>query len=373
MQRRTSAGKLTMRGLLKILIGFATFLPLCAGAAERVVNIYNWSDYIDPKVLEDFTKETGVKVIYDTYDSNEILETKLLAGNTGYDVVAPSATFLQRQIKAGVFQPLDKSKLTNAKNIWPEIAAKLARYDPGNKYAVDYMWFTTGVAYNVDKIKERLGGKPITSWEQVLRAENLRKFADCGVYVLDSPEDILSIVLNYLKIDPNSKEPNDIRRATDVVAGLRRFVKKFHSSEYINALANGDICLAIGWAGDSFQARNRAREAGNGVDIAFVIPQEGTLMSMDTLAIPKDAPHPEEAYLFIDYLLRPEVAAQNSKVTNFASGVQGARALLDKDIANNPAIYPDEATMKRLFTVAAPDQAIQKIITREWTRAKTGR
>lgn len=359
--------------LLGIAIAFAMLCAPDARAGEKVVNIYNWSDYIDPKVLEDFTKETGVKVIYDTYDSNEILETRLLAGNTGYDVVAPSATFLQRQIKAGVYQPLDKSKLTNAKNIWPEIAAKLARYDPGNQFAVDYMWFTTGIAYNVAKVKERIGDQPITSWGQVLRPENLRKFADCGVYVLDSPEDILSIVLNYLKIDPNSKEPNDIRRATDYVAGLRRYIKKFHSSEYINALANGDICVAIGWAGDSFQARNRAREAGNGVEIAYVIPQEGTLMSMDVLAIPKDAPHPAEAYLFIDYLLRPDVAARNSKVTNFASGVQGARALLDKDIANNPAIYPDEAVMKRLFTVSPPDQAIQKIVTREWTRAKTGR
>ncbi len=235
------------------------------------------------------------------------------------------------------------------------------------------MWFTTGIAYNVAKIKERIGGKSITSWEQVLKPDNLRKFADCGVYVLDSPEDVISVVLNFLKLDPNSKEPNNLRRATDYVAGLRRYIKKFHSSEYINALANGDICLAIGWAGDSFQARNRAREAGNGVEIAYVIPQEGTLMSMDTLAIPKDAPHPAEAHLFIDYMLRPDVAARNTKVTNFASGVQGARALLDKDIADNPAIYPDEATMKRLFTNTAPDQAIQKIVTREWTRAKTGR
>jgi putrescine transport system substrate-binding protein len=347
----------------------------CSGvsAAERVVNISNWSDYIDPKVLEDFTRETGVKVVYDTYDSNEMLETRLLAGKTGYDVVVPSATFLQRQIKAGVYQPIDKSKLTNAGNIWPEIAARLARYDPDNQYAVNYMWFTTGVAYNVTKIKERIGDKPIVSWEQVLRPENLKRFADCGVYVLDSPEDVFSVTLNYLKLDPNSKDVNDIRRAADTISRLRRYVKKFHSSEYINALANGDICLAIGWAGDSFQARNRAREADNGVEIAYVIPREGTLISLDNLAIPKDAPHPAEARLFIDYLLRPDVAARNTKVTNFANGVQNSRPLVDKEIADNPAIYPDEATMKRLFTVTAPDQALQRIVTREWTRAKTGR
>lgn len=346
---------------------------IAAEGAERVVNIFNWSDYIDAGVLEDFSRETGVKVVYDTYDSNEILETRLLAGNAGYDVVVPSATFLQRQIKAGVYQPLDKSRLKNLGNVWPEIAQRLARYDPGNAYAVNYMWFTTGIAYNVAKVKERLGGKPIASWDQVLKPENLRKFADCGVYVLDSPEDLFSITLNYLKLDPNSKDPGDIRRAADLLSGLRRYIKKFHSSEYINALANGDICLAIGWAGDSFQARNRAREAANGVEIDYVIPQEGTLMSLDNLAIPKDAPHPEEAYLFIDYLLRPEVAARNTKITNFANGVGASRPLVDKAIAENPSVYPDAATMKRLFTVTAPDQPVQKIVTREWTRVKTGR
>jgi putrescine transport system substrate-binding protein len=272
-----------------------------------------------------------------------------------------------------VYQSLDMSKLANAKNIWPEIAARLARYDAGNAHALNYMWFTTGIAYNVAKVKERIGERPISSWDQVLRAESLRKFADCGVHVLDSPEDLFSIALNYLRLDPNSKDANDIRRAAELLYGLRRYVKKFHSSEYINALANGDICLAIGWAGDSFQARNRAREAENGVEIGYVIPAEGTLMSLDNLAIPKDAPHPDEAHMFIDYLLRPDVAARNTKLTNFANGVLASRPLLDKEIAENPAIYPDPPTMKRLFTVTAPDQALQKIITREWTRVKTGR
>lgn len=354
-------------------LALAVFLVPTAGAAERVVNIFNWSDYIDPRVLEDFTRETGVRVVYDTFDSNEILETRLLTGGAGYDVVVPSATFLAREIRAGVLQPIDKSKLTNAKNIWPEIATRLQRYDPGNQYAINYMWYTTGIAYNVAKIKERLGDKPLESWEQVLRPDNLKKFAGCGVYVLDSPEDIFSISLNLLKIDPNSKNPADITRAADHLSGLRRHIKKFHSSEYINALANGDICLAIGWAGDSFQARDRAREAGDGVEIAYVIPREGTLMSFDNLAIPKDAPHLEEAYLFIDYMLRPDVAARNTKVTNFANGVLASKPLVDKEIAANPAIYPDDATMKRLFTVTAPELALQKIVTREWTRVKTGR
>ena len=340
---------------------------------EKVVNVFNWSDYIDPKVLEDFTHETGIKVVYDTYDSNEILETRLLAGKTGYDVVVPSATFLARQIKAGVFQKLDKSKLANFKNLWPEIMARLAKYDPGNEYAVDYMWFTTGIAYNAQRARERLGDRPLDTWDIVFKPENLRKFADCGVYVLDSPEDLISIALNYMKLNPDSKNPSDIRRAADLLGGMRRYVKKFHSSEYINALANGDICLAIGWAGDAFQARNRAREANNGVDINYVIPREGTLMSMDTIAMPKDAPHPEEGLKFIDFLLRPEVAARNTSVTNFANGVIASRDFVDKEVLANKSVYPDPATMARLFTVTGYDQATQKVVTREWTRVKTGK
>jgi putrescine transport system substrate-binding protein len=355
----------------------ACFLALLAATTtalggERVVNVFNWSDYVDPSVLEDFTRETGVKVVYDTYDSNEMLEARLLAGDTGYDVVVPSATFLQREIAAGVLQPIDRRKLVNARNIWPEIDSRLARFDPGNRHAVNYMWYTTGVAYDVAKIQERLG-KPITSWDQVLRPEALKKLAGCGVYMLDSPEDMFAIALNYLKLDPNSKNPRDLKRAADLLTSLRRYVKKFHSSEYINALANGDICLAIGWSGDSLQARNRAREAGTDVDIAYVIPSEGSLLSLDNLAIPKDARHLDEAYLFIDYLLRPDIAARNSVATNFANGVAPSRPLIDKAVANDPSVYPSDLMMRRLFTVAAPDQAVQKMITRMWTTVKTGR
>jgi putrescine transport system substrate-binding protein len=356
--------------LLALLL--AVFISTAASAGERVVNIFNWSDYIDPGVLEDFTRETGIKVIYDTYDSNEMLESRLLAGSTGYDIVVPSATFLERQIKAGVLQPIDRKRLANAGNIWSEIDNRLARYDPGAAHSINYMWYTTGVAYNAARIRERLG-KPITSWDQVLRPEALRKLADCGVYVLDSPEDVFAITLAYLKLDPNSKREADLRRAADHLGGLRRYIKKFHSSEYINALANGDICLAIGWAGDSMQARNRAREAGSDVEIAYVIPAEGTLLSMDNLAIPVDAPHVAEAYQFIDFMLRPDIAARNTRATNFANGVGPSRSLIDKSIANDPAVYPDAETMRRLYTVTPPTQPEQKLITRLWTTVKTGR
>lgn len=354
---------------LAALFVSATF----ACADDKVVNIYNWSDYIDPKVLDQFTQETGIKVVYDTYDSNEVLETKLLAGKTGYDVVAPSGTFLQRQIQAGVYQKLDKSQLPNRAGLWPAIMAHLAVYDPGNLYAVDYMWFTTGIAFNVAKVKERLGNRALDGWDIVFNPDLLKKFSDCGVYVLDSPEDLFTPALKYLGLDPNSKSPADIHKAADLLARMRPYVKKFHSSEYINALANGDICLAVAWAGDSFQARNRAREAGNGVDIDYVIPKEGTLMSLDTLAIPKDAPHVQEAHQFINFLMRPDIAARNTSVTNFANGVIASIPDVDKDVLDNKSIYPSDDVLKRLFTVASYDAAIQKVVTREWTRVKTGR
>ncbi len=344
-----------------------------AAAQQKTVNIYNWSDYIDTKALDEFSRETGIKVVYDTYDSNETLETKLLAGKTGYDIVVPSATFLQRQIQAGVFQKIDRSKLKNAAGLWPDVMARLAAYDPGNQYAINYMWFTTGIAYNVDKARQRTGDKPPDSWDAFFKPENLKRFADCGVYALDSPEDMFTAALKFLGLNPDSKKPEDIRKAADALARVKGSIKKFHSSEYINALANGDICFAVGWAGDSFQARNRAREANNGVDVNYVIPKEGALMSLDNLAIPKDAPHVEEAHRFIDFLLRPEIAARNTSVTNFANGVLASKPLVDKEIIDNRSIYPDEAMLKRLYTITTNDLATQRIITREWTRVKTGK
>ena len=342
-------------------------------AQQKTVNVYNWSDYIDPRVIEEFTRETGVKVVYDTYDSNETLETRLLAGKTGYDVVVPSATFLQRQIQAGIYQKLDRSKLKNASGLWPDIMKRLAVYDPGNQYAVDYTWSTTGIAYDVKKITQRMGEKPIDSWEAVFKADNLKRVAGCGVYMLDSSEDILTAALKYLGLNPDSKQPEDIRKAADTLIRVKPSIKKFHSSEYINALANGDICLAVGWAGDSFQARNRAREARNGVDLNYVIPKEGALMSMDSLAIPKDAPHPNEAHLFIDFLMQPEVAARNTALTNFANGVLASKPFIDKEILENPAIYPTDEVFRRLYTVSSNDLPTQRMITREWTRVKTSK
>jgi putrescine transport system substrate-binding protein len=341
---------------------------------ERVVNVYNWSDYIDPKVLENFTKETGIKVQYDTFDANETLETKLLAGKSGYDVVVPTAYFLERQIKAGVFQKLDKSKLKNLVNVWPDIAARLAVYDPGNQHAVNYMWGTTGIGYNVKAMRERLGtDAKIDSWDVVFKPENLAKFRDCGVQMLDSADDIIPAALHFLGLDPNSTDQKELERAAELLTKIRPSVRKFHSSEYLNALASGEICLVVGWSGDIKQSQKRAIEAKNGVDIGYSIPKEGAQMFFDNLAIPKDASHVNEAHAFIDFLLRPDVAADNSNLVAYANGNLASQKFLDKSVLDDKSIYPEAATMSRLYTVTARDQKSQRLLNRLWTKIKTGR
>ncbi len=354
-------------------LAFGLALAASASAQERVVNVYNWSDYIDPKVIENFTKETGIKVTYDTYDNNEIVETKLLAGKSGYDIVVPSGPFLQRLIKAGVFLKLDKAKLPNLQHAWPEVAQRLQVYDPGNQHAVNYMWGTTGIGVNVKKVQERLGNQPLNTWDIVLKPEIIAKLKDCGVHMLDAPEDIFPNVLNYLGLNPDSKRNEDLQKAGDALFRIRGSVQKFHSSEYINALANGDICMAVGYSGDILQARKRATEANNEVEIAYLVPREGALMWFDSMAIPADAKNVAEAHEFINYMMRPEVAAANTNFVSYASGNLAAKQFVKPEILNNPGVYPDEATFKRLFTNTAYDERAQRIVTRLWTRVKTGR
>ena len=352
----------------------AVLLPAATRAEERTVNFYNWSNYIAPGVLDDFTKETGIKVVYDTFDANETLETRLLAGKSGYDVVVPTAYFLQRQIKANVFQKLDKAKLPNLANAWPFVTEHLATYDPGNVYAASYMWGTTGIGYNVKKMHEVLGpdGR-IDSWDVVFKPENLAKFKDCGVHMLDSADDIFPAALGYLRLDPNSTKQADLEKAADLVSKIRSFVRKFHSSEYLSALATGEICLVVGWSGDIMQARARAAEAKNGIEIGYAIPKEGAQMFFDNLAIPADAQHVAEAYQLINYLYRPEVAARNSDFLSYANGNLASQKLIDPKIFNDKNIYPDDATLQKLFVITARDPATQRIINRLWTKVKTGR
>lgn len=344
-----------------------------ASAQDRTVNVYNWSDYIDEDILTEFTKETGINVTYDVFDSNEILETKLLAGSTGYDVVVPTGTFLARQIQAGVFQKLDKSKLDNIGNVDPAIAERLEKYDPGNEYAINYMWGTTGIGYNVGKVKEALGeDMSVDSWDLVFNPEIAGKLKDCGIYMLDAPEELIPAALNYVGLDPDSNDPGDIAKAEELLLVARENVRKFHSSEYINALANGDICVAVGWSGDVLQARDRAAEADAGVQVEYTIPNQGALMWFDNMAIPADAKNVDEAHEFLNYLLRPEVMAKASNYVYYANGNAASKEFLVEDVINDPAIYPDDDTLARLYTTSPKDQRTQRILTRTWTKVVTG-
>jgi putrescine transport system substrate-binding protein len=369
---------MTRKMLLSTVAALACALGLTVasgqGSGDRVVNVYNWSDYIAPDVLDDFTRKTGIKVRYDTFDSNDTVEAKLLAGKSGYDVVVPTAYFLERQIKAGIFQKLDKAKLPNLVNLWPEVTKKLAAYDPRNEYAVNYMWGTTGIGYNVAAAEKALGGDgKVDSWDIVFKPENLAKFKSCGVDMLDSAEDIFPAALSYLGLNPNSKDPKDLEKAADLVAKVRPSVRKFHSSEYLNALATGEICLVIGWSGDIKQAQKRAAEAKNGVEIRYSIPDGRAQMWFDNLAIPKDAAHVEEAHAFINYLQDPHVAAKNTNFISYPNGNLASQKYIDKTILNDPTIYPPPQTMARLFTISANDPRTQRVMNRLWTRVKTGR
>ena len=368
----------------RALIAAALTLLALAGLAQpslsqtRSLNVYNWSDYVEPTVIEAFSRETGIKVKYDTFDSNDTLETKLLAGKSGYDIVAPTAYFLERQIKAGVFQKLDKSKLKNLGNVWPEIAKRLAVYDPGNQYAVNYMWGTTGIGYNVKKAREALKtdgpvAGAMASWDIVFKPENLARFKGCGVHMLDSSDDILPAALHYLGLDPNTTQPSDLEKAAELVAKVRPSVRKFNSSEYLNALATGEICLIVGWSGDIKQAQKRAAEAKGGVEIGYAIPKSGAQMFFDNFAIPKDARNLAEAHAFIDYMLRPEVAAKNSNFLGYANGNIASQPLLDKALIQDRTVYPDSATLASLYIITAHDQKTQRLMNRLWTRIKTGK
>ncbi|MEM1039288.1 MAG: polyamine ABC transporter substrate-binding protein [Pseudomonadota bacterium] len=342
-----------------------------AHAQQRTVNVYNWSDYIDEAIIKEFEAETGIKVVYDVFDSNEILETKLLAGGSGYDVVVPSASFIIRQIQAGVFQKLDKSKLPNMSNMWDVVLERTEAYDPGAEYSINYMWGTTGIGYNTKAAQERIGGA-ITSWDVVFDPEKLAKFQDCGVHMLDAPTELIPAALNYLGKDPNSTEKADIEAAAAALEKIRPYVQKFNSSEYINALANGDICLAVGWSGDVFQARDRASEAKAGVEVGYSIPAEGAGMWFDQMAIPADAKNVAEAHEFLNYIMKPEVIAKASNYVYYANGNKTSQDLLEKEVLEDPAIYPPAETLVKLYTFKPYDARTTRTVTRAWTKVKTG-
>ena len=342
-------------------------------AREKVLNVYNWSDYIDPTVLGEFTKKTGIKVNYDVFDSNPVLETKMLTGHTNYDIVVPSAPFLQRQISAGVFQKLDKSKLPNLKNLDPEMMKRIAVYDPDNEHSVPYMWVTSGPGYNVAKIKERLPDAPVDSLRMIYDPKVVAKFQDCGVSMLDEASEVVGSVLIYLGKNPRSNSPEDLQAAENTLMSIRPFLRYIHSSRYIDDLANGETCLALGWSGDIKQARDRAREAGKGIEIDYRIPKEGTIMNFDMLAVPADAPHPQNAFEFINFLLEPEVAAKNSDLVKYANVNTASTPLLKEAVRNDPNIYPPADILAKLVPEPPRTSEYNRLLTRMWTRFKTGK
>ena len=342
-------------------------------SAEQVVNIYNWSDYMAPGTLEQFTAETGIKVNYDVYDSNEALEAKLMAGGSGYDVVMPSNSFFERQLKAGVYQTIDKSQLSNVGNLDATLLKQIEKHDAGNQYNIPYAWGTVGIGYNTKMIEERLGTPELDSWDVLFNPSIAAKLQDCGIAVLDSPAEIMSVVHNYRGVDPNSEDANELAASAKLMSEARPYIKYFHSSTYISDLANGEICVAVGYNGDILQSQSRAEEAGQGIEINYTIPKEGTLVWFDLMAVPADAPHPQAALAFIDYILRPEVAASISNYVYYAVPNKAAEPLLDEAILSNKGIYPTQAVKDKLYVQVAHTARFDRSLTRAWTNIKTGR
>lgn len=343
------------------------------GDEEKILNVYNWSDYIAEDTLARFTEETGIKVNYDVYDSNEIVEAKLSAGKSGYDVVFPSAMpFLARQVKAGIYQKLDKAKLTNIGGLEQGVLNSLQKADPGLEYAVPYMVAGTGVGYNIQKIRELAPGAPVDSWALIFDPEWSAKLKGCGVTLLDDPSETFPAALAYLGKDPNSDSTEDLKAAAAVIDAIRGNLKYIHSSTYINDLANGEICVAHGYGGDLIQARDRATEANNGVQVEVFLPKEGAQVVIDVMAIPVDAPHPGNAHVFIDFMMRADVVGPITEEVGYANAVKGADAYVSEERRNDPVIYPPQATRDRFFSVSPKSSSYDRLRTREWTRIKTG-
>jgi len=350
----------------------ATAGPAAGGAEEKALNIYNWADYIAPDILPAFEKEYGIKVHYDVFDANTVLQTKLLTGNTGYDIVVPSGSFLALQIKAGVFRKLDKSLLPNLKNVDPELARLMDPLDPGMQYAVIYFWGTGGVTYNVEKIKALMPGAPLDSLAMFYDPKVISRFKDCGVSIIDEPTEVISTVLLYLGRDPNSEKPADLAAAERVLMSIRPYVRYIVTFKYTEDLANGEICLALAWSGDAYIASARARDAKRSLALKYNIPKEGAVLFFDLMAIPADAPHPTNAHLFINYMLRAEVAARNSNYVYYATSDAAAYPLLDPAVYHDESIYPSSETRRRLVPDIPHSRGFTRMLTRTWTRFKTG-
>jgi putrescine transport system substrate-binding protein len=349
--------------------------PAASGAASgtgKALNLYIWSDYLAPNTLSDFEKQTGIKVHVAYFDTNETLETKLLAGSSGYDIVVPTASYFERQIKAGVYLPLDKSKLPNLKNMDPQLMSRVAMHDPDNAHGIIYTWGTNGIGYNEKMIKELMPDAPLDSWRLVFDPAVASKLAKCGISVLDSPAEMTRAVLNYLGRDPNSQKAEDLALAEATLLKIRPYIRNINSSEYIEALANGDLCVAVGYNGDVLQARDRAREANKGIEVKYTVPKEGSILWFDMLAVPKDAPDPESAYAFLNYIMTPQVIADISDFKRYANANAAAQSLVLASVRDDPAIYPPPELRQKLAVQLADSPEQTRAITRMWQKFKTG-
>jgi putrescine transport system substrate-binding protein len=364
-----------MRKTLVAALGATlVLLPALSPADDsKTLRLYNWSDYIGERTLADFEKATGIKVVYDTFDSYETVQGKLLPGRSGYDLVVLNAALVPPLLKAGVFQPLDKSRLPSWGNLDPQVLASLEHYDPGVAYSAPYTWGSNGITYNVEMIKSRMPDAPIGSLAMIFDPQVVSRFADCGVTLIDSPTDVLPLALAYLGRDPNSVEPEDLKAAQDLLMKVRPYIRKFDSMSYLNGLANGDQCIAMTWSGDYATAQARAEEAGAKIKLDYFIPKEGSLIWFDDFYIPADAPHVENAHRFIEYMLQPKVMAEVTDYIRYANSNQAATPLVMAEVRNDPAIYPDDATRARLFTQKPQSPKAMRLITRTWNAVKTGK
>jgi len=362
------------RILALALIAFAGAQACTAAfAEEKRLYVYNWADFIGRNTIAKFERLTGIKVVYDIYDAEETMEARLMAGESGYDIVSASTNFFGREIKAGVYMPLDKSRLPNWKNLDPRILAIQRDYDPGNAHAVPYLHAINGFAYNVDMIKARMANAPVDSLDMIFNPQIIAKFADCGVTFLDSPEDTIELALQYLKLDPNTTRPEDFKAAERLLLTVRPYVRSFDSTEYMNGLANREVCVAMSWSSDYANARARAQAVGITVNLAFTVPKEGANESFSSLLIPEGAPHPQAAHLFLDYILQPEVIAEITNEIYYGNDNMAARPFVDPRILADATLYPTPEIEARLYRTAEITGSTERILTRTWTRIKTAK
>lgn len=358
-----------------VLAGAAALVFVVSSAQaddEKVLHVYNWVDYIGETTIADFEAETGIKVVYDTYDASETVDTKLMTGNSGYDVVIHSASFIPRLIKAGAFEELDRSKLPNLANLDPDIMKILQGYDEGNKVAVPYMWGTTGVTYNTALVEKVLPDAPIGSADMIFKPEYMEKLAECGVTFLDSPTDVIPMALSYLGLDPNSTTKADYKKVEELLAPVRPYIRTFDASNYLNALPNEEICVAMTWSGDYAVAAGRAEEAGKEVSLSYFMPKEGTGVWFDVWLVPADAPHKENAYKWLDYMMRPEVIAGATNYTWYANANAAAAEFVDPDILADEAVYPPAEMRATMYSYKTLPQKANRTRTRTWSKIKTG-